>query len=271
MGQYVVRDLLAHGHEVLGVDINMPARRSATFLRVDLTEPGEVYQALAAVRAEAVVHMGAWANAGIVPDTRTYGDNVQGTFNVFRACADMGIRRIVSASSAQVYGFHLAPPIYLPADELHPLRPGNSYALAKMAGEQAADYFVSNHGLSILSFRIMGARSPAQIPDDIERTRQDPARNGGQLWSRADARDIAYACRLAIEKDSVASGPYNITGGLVLADPAEQLVKRYFADRTEVRADLGTYPSPLSCARAEAEFGYRPQYLWSETQQYPES
>ena len=92
---------------------------------------------------QAVVHLGAWANAGIVPDTRTYGDNVTATFNLFQACADLGIRRIVAASSAQVYGFASAALCYVPADEDHLLRPLNCYALSKMAGEQAVEYFAA--------------------------------------------------------------------------------------------------------------------------------
>ena len=105
IGRYVVKELVSAGHNVTGVDILSSEAKSSRFLRVDLTDAGEVYQALRAAKAEAVIHLGAWANAGVVPDTRTYGDNVQGTFNLFQACADLGIQRVVSASSAQVYGF----------------------------------------------------------------------------------------------------------------------------------------------------------------------
>ncbi|OUC08499.1 hypothetical protein RY27_08600, partial [Litorilinea aerophila] len=161
IGRYVLRELAAAGHHVTNVDLAPAPEEPGTFLRVDLTDAGEVYQALARAKAEAVVHLGAWANAGMVPDARTYGDNVRGTYHVFQACADLGIRRIVAASSAQVYGFAAAPPHYVPVDEEHPLRPVNSYALSKVVGEQVADYFVANFGLTILSFRFMGVRPPA--------------------------------------------------------------------------------------------------------------
>ena len=68
--------------------------------------------------------------------------------------ADLGIKRVVAASSNQVYGLAGAPPLYAPVDEAHPLRPVNCYALSKMAGEQAADYFCRNFNIEILSFRI---------------------------------------------------------------------------------------------------------------------
>ena len=241
------------------------------FLRVDLTDAGGVYQALAVAEAEAVVHLGAWANAGIVPDTHTYGDNVQGTFNLFQACADLGIQRVVSASSAQVYGFAKEPPVYVPVDEAHPLRPANCYALSKVVGEQTADYFVKRFGMTILSFRLMGIRTPAQLDAEIDELAQDPSKGTSLLWTRTDARDAAIACRLAVEVDSAPSGPYNITGArIVLSEPIATLVERYFADKTEVRDALPGHISPMSCTKAEAAFGYHPQFVWSVSQRHLE-
>jgi nucleoside-diphosphate-sugar epimerase len=254
--------LVEAGHTVLGVDVNSPQSDApGQSLRVDLTQAGEVYNALGRAKADAVIHMGAWSNAGVVPDPRTYGDNVCGTFNLFQACADMGIKRIVSASSAQVYGFAGAPPLYAPVDEEHPLRPVNSYALSKMAGEQAADYFVQNFGLTILSFRIMGVRPVEQIAPEIEAMRRDPASGSWLLWTRTDARDAARACRQAIEISSVASGVYNITGAeVVLEEGSESLISHYFGDQTEIREHIKGRTSPLSIAKARAAFGYNPQY-----------
>lgn len=270
IGRYVVRDLVEAGHEVMGVDVQ-PGDGPGRFLRVDLTQAGEVYNALARAKAEAVVHLGAWADAGKVPDPRTYGDNVQGTFNLFQACADLGIRRIVSASSAQVYGFAGAPPLYAPVDETHPLRPVNSYALSKMAGEQAADYFVQNFGLTILSFRFMGVRPVARLAPEIAAMAQDPAGGAWLLWTRTDARDAARACRQAVEAATVAPGPYNITGAeVVLDEETAALVNRFFGDRTEVRMPLQGHRSPLSIAKARAGFGYEPQYVWNQRQQFGE-
>ena len=272
IGRYVVKELVSAGHSVTGVDILASEGGSPRFLCVDLTDSGEIYQALAAAGAEAVVHLGAWANAGVVPDTRTYGDNVQGTFNVFQACADLGIQRVVSASSAQVYGFAKAPPVYVPVDEAHPLRPANCYALSKVVGEQAADYFVERFGLTILSFRFMGIRMPAQLNAEIDELAQNPGKGTSLLWTRTDARDAAVGCRLAVEVDSVPSGPYNITGArVVLSEPTPTLVERYFGDKTEVRYALPNHISPMSCAKAEAAFGYQPRYVWSVSERHLES
>lgn len=270
VGRYVVRDLVAAGHTVTNADLAPLAGLPGGFLRVDLTNPGDVYQMLTYTRSEAVVHLGAWANAGVVPDTRTYGDNVRGAYNVFQACADLGIQRIVYASSAQVYGFADAPPLYAPVDEDHPLRPCNSYALAKVAAEEAAAYFIKHFGLNILSFRLMGVRMPSEISSEIDAMTANPASGAWLLWTRTDARDAAAACRLAVEAAEVPSGPYNITGShVVLEQSAAELVATYFGAQTEARSLTGN-ASPLSIDRARAAFGYQPRYLWSQHQHHPD-
>jgi nucleoside-diphosphate-sugar epimerase len=264
IGRYVVRDLCQAGHEVTGIDIVPGARH----LQVDLTDAGQVYGAFAG--AEAVAHIGAWANAGIVPDTRTYGDNVSATYNVFQACADLGISRVVSASSAQVYGFFGRAPEYAPVDENHPVRPLNSYAASKIAGEQAATYFHDRFGLQIASFRFMGVRTPAEMPPQIAAMQQDPGIDAGLLWTRTDTRDAATACRLALESTGELHGIYNITGPEIVIDmPVGELLSRH-CPATELRADGSGRRSPLSCDRAAQDFDYRPVFSWTTHHQHPE-
>jgi nucleoside-diphosphate-sugar epimerase len=269
IGRYAVQEIVQAGHKVVSVDVLPGVVPGVPSLRVDLTDAGQVYGALARSQAEAVVHLGAWANDGRVPDTRTYGDNVCGTFNVFQACADLGVRRIVSASSHQVYGTAISPPVYVPIDEQHPLRAAGPYPLSKIAGEQAAAYFVDRKGLEIVSFRLMGVRPPDVMDAEIERNLADPDAHKRLMWTRCDARDAAYACRLAIEAENVEPGPYNITGQINLLDtPAVDLITRYYP-QTEIRDALSGKDSPTSCARARRAFGYRPRYNWSIRERHP--
>ena len=271
IGRYAVRELVTAGHDVTSVDMLPGGESGVRGWRVDLTDAGQVYQALVGAQAEAIVHMGAWANAGVVPHTRTYGDNVRGTYNLFQACADLGIRRIVSASSAQVYGFAGAPPVYAPVDEDHPCRPVNCYALSKMAGEQAAAYFAEAHGLEILSFRIMGVRRPKEIAAELAHLNARRDLGGSLLWTRTDVRDAARACRLAVEAEQVETGPYNITGAEVVVDAdTSSLVAEHFGGATDVRIPLEGRQSPMSCGRAERVFGYTRQFVWTPTQHHPE-
>lgn len=272
IGRYVVRELVDAGHEVTTVDVSaMSVATGCRSMTVDLTDAGQVFQSVAWSEAEAVVHLGAWANAGLVPDTRTYGDNTRGTYHVFQACADLGVRRVVSASSGQVYGLFAAPPLYLPLDEEHPLRPVNCYALSKIAGEQAADYFTAQYGLEILSFRFMGVRAPQELGAEVARLEANRDGDTGLLWTRTDARDAASACRLGVETANVEAGAYNVTGTDVVVDEdAKTLVDRCFGSETEAREQLAGRRSPMTCARAERLLGYRPRFVWSPTSHHPE-
>ena len=271
IGRYVVREMIQAGHAVTSIDIAPGVVPGVPSLLVDLTDAGQVYGAMARSQAEAVIHLGAWANDGHVPDTRTYGENVCGTFNVYQACADLGVRRIVSASSCQVYGTAAAPPLYVPIDEGHPLRPAGVYALSKVIGERTADYFVSRRGLEILSFRLMGIRPPDVIDAEIERNVRDPEAQKRLLWTRCDARDAALACRLAVEAGNVPPGPYNITGRRILLDKeSATLVVRHYPD-TEIREGLVGSLSPTSCGRAYEAFGYQASYDWWVGERHAES
>ena len=260
IGAAVVADLAGRGHEVTGLDLRRGGRPGVRHLASDLTNAGHVYSGLAG--ADAVVHLAAWS--GSVPDTEVYTANSAGVFHVLRACADLGIRRVVTASSAQVYGFKLSPPVYLPVDEDHPLRPQNSYSLAKIAGEQAGEYFRERHGLEVVTFRFMGIRRPEEIPPQIEALKADPASGVGLLWTRTDVRDAARACTLAVEAANVEPGVYNLTGRRTIAsEDTSVLVERLFGAATQVRAELPWRISPMSCARAEAAFGWRPSFVWT--------
>lgn len=64
---------------------NANAENTYTSIMADLTDPGQAYAALAG--CDAVVHMAAWANAGMVTDPRTFNDNTSALFNVLQAAA----------------------------------------------------------------------------------------------------------------------------------------------------------------------------------------
>lgn len=263
IGRSVVRELAAAGHAITATNRVPMADVPGVFIRGDCADAGDVYQMVAAARADAVIHLGAWSDAGQAPDARVFGDNVRGTFNVLQACADLGVRRVVLASSGQIYGFAAAPPVYVPVDESHPLRPTNCYAFSKMVGEETAKYFVTKYGMTVLSFRFMGVRPAEQLGPEIEAMERDPGSGSWLLWTRTDARDAAEACRLAVETHSVPSGVYNITGAeVVLRTASAELVQRYFGTTTEIRDGLEGEISPMSTRRALEAFGYRPRYVW---------
>lgn len=261
VGRFVVEELAAAGHEVTSLDLTPMANRhpDIRYMLGDVTRPQDVFGTLAYARAEAMIHLAAWSDPGIVPDTRTYSDNVGATFNVLDAAHSMGLRRVILASSAQVYGFAEHDPLFAPVTEEHPLRPLNSYALSKIAGEDAAAWF-ARRGLNTLMFRIMGARAPQDLEAEIERARGRPEQERFLLWTRVDARDIAIGCCQALEADTVESGIYNLSGSenIFGRDTADLLAQ--YAPRTDRSSLAPGKSSPFSSAKAAAAFGYQPRH-----------
>jgi UDP-glucose 4-epimerase len=80
-----------------------------------------------------------------------------GTFNVLEAAAQAGVKKVVAASSASVYG----EPSYLPIDENHPYNNRTLYGAAKIANEHVLRSFNDMYGMPYVAlryFNLYGAR-----------------------------------------------------------------------------------------------------------------
>lgn len=86
--------------------------------------------------------------------------NVTGTFHVLEAARQQGVRRVIYASSAAVYGD--SPE--LPKRETDPAQPLTPYALAKYVGEQTAVLYQQLYGLETVGLRYMNVFGPRQNP-----------------------------------------------------------------------------------------------------------
>jgi len=104
---------------------------SVTFLQVDVRDRAALAETMRGCNV--VFHLAAQSNVmGAVYDADyAFSSNVTGTFNVLRAAASAGVKRVVFTSSREVYG----DPKRLPVRETSPLLPKNGYGASKAAGE----------------------------------------------------------------------------------------------------------------------------------------
>jgi UDP-glucose 4-epimerase len=79
-----------------------------------------------------------------------------GTLNVLEAAVHHKVKKIVSASSASVYG----EPSYLPMDEEHPFNNRTMYGAGKIANEQMLRAYTTTFGLPYVAFRYFNVYGP---------------------------------------------------------------------------------------------------------------
>jgi nucleoside-diphosphate-sugar epimerase len=267
IGREAVKALTAAGHRAVGFDIK-PSPDGARTLPVDCADFGQVMGALSGVDAftrtpDAVVHLAGIPAPGLAPDHTTFEMNTVSTYNVFSACARLGIPRIVWGSSETIFGLpYTTPPPFLPVDETSPDRPEYHYALAKQVGETMAGSFVRwREGLSIASVRFSNVFAEADRAA-LGEIQANPSVRKANLWGYVDAVDAGQACRLAVEASLTGHERMVIAAADTIVDiPSAELRKTYFPD-VELRAPLDGNASLLSSARARELIGYQPQISW---------
>ena len=142
-------------------------------VRADITDLDAMRPAFEDV--ETVVHL-----AGLIEgaDRDTLAANIDGTYNVFEAARQAGVKRVVFASTGSVAGGYGADEPYrsiLAGDYAKvpsqwrmlrhddPVRPNGMYAASKAAGEAIGRCYVEAHGLSVICLRL-GRVEPQDRP-----------------------------------------------------------------------------------------------------------
>ncbi|MEX5595241.1 NAD-dependent epimerase/dehydratase family protein [Pseudomonas orientalis] len=169
IGSHLVDALLAKGYSVRVLDNLSTGKRSNLPLddpRVRLVE-GDVADAellaQVVVGASAVVHLAAVASvqASVDDPVSTHQSNFIGTMNICEAMRKAGVKRVVYASSAAVYGNNGEG---ASIDEETTKAPLTPYASDKLASEHYFDFYRREHGLEPVIFRFFNIFGPRQDP-----------------------------------------------------------------------------------------------------------
>ncbi len=266
VGRHVARELSAHGHEIVGVDLREPAESIAIdFHATDMEDLAALTAAFEG--CDAVIHLAAISMPGIVSEPELFRINTMGTFNALEAAVAGGAERFVMASSEATLGFTtLAPgvhPDYVPIDEEHPVRPLDAYGLSKVVGEEMCRSYSRRGALSTVCLRtcyVWSLEWRANSIDGLvneERTRR-------ALWTYVDARDAAVAYRLACEVPGIEHETLFVvapdTGAL---PPTPELLAEFHPD-TPQRTPIGEHDGIVSGARAREVLGFVPEYRWRD-------
>lgn len=226
IGPHVVRRLLQGGSRVVSFDNYMTGSAQALagegegleIVKGDVRDLAQVADALGRARPNAILHLAAihyipYCNAH---PAEAMDVNVTGTFNLLQAARDVGVTRVVMASSAAVY------PIQDEAcREDGPTGPTDIYGATKVALEALGQSFAAETGIPVTSARFFnvygpGETNPHVIPDILAQLGGDGPVKLGNMTPRRDyvhVSDIADGLVALLGADHAEHRAYNIGTG----------------------------------------------------------
>jgi nucleoside-diphosphate-sugar epimerase len=131
-------------------------------VRGDVRHPLAVQRAVRRFKPEAIIHLAACVSVPLSMRraVRSHDENTRGTVAMLEAARANGVRRVVLASSAAVYGRNQNVPL-AEGESLDPLSP---YALHKRIGEDYARLYSDLYNLQTVALRYFNVYGPRQDP-----------------------------------------------------------------------------------------------------------
>jgi len=265
LGKYVVEELKKF-HEVTIFDMKEPEDKDVAFVKGDMLNIDDCKKAFKGT--DAIVHLAAIPHPLNDPPEKVFNTNVVGTFNVYQAAADLGIEKIAYTSSDSSYGFNFRKkgdvllPEYLPINEDHPQKPADPYGLSKKVGEEIAKGFSRRYRIFTIALRICGVIFPD--PESVLKFKK-ALKKGGHRWYN-DARDVAYAFRLALKAEGLKK--YEVFCISAEDNGSEsdsmELVRREWSSYIPFTKEMKGRQSLYDWTKARVLLGYQPRYTWKD-------
>lgn len=153
---------------------------------------------------EAIIHLGADPSPK-APWESIRDNNIDATYNVFEACVNAGVKRMIFASTNHTMHGHTiktTPETLDPSKEVRlklfdPPNPDSLYAVSKLFGEQIGKLYSERHGIEFVGMRIGWMVAENDPESKIGTPSEDYMR---AMW--LSHRDCVEAHRRAIEVET---------------------------------------------------------------------
>lgn len=214
VGRAVLAELAARGHEAVVYDLQPPKGDApARFSPGDVLDQAQLVDAIR--DADSVFHLAARLPQAKLPIDQLRRINVGGTRNVAEACVKNGVRRLVFASTIEMYG---PQPILAALDEEAPKLFTGPYSRTKWECEEVLAEFRHLHGLESVSLRlpmVFGPgfhheRSVLRLFQLVRRGQRVPIPARDIPYAAVSAGDAARAFALAADSADAAGMSMNV-------------------------------------------------------------
>lgn len=266
LGRFAVQKLAEMGNEVVILDTRVPRERSFPFVYADVTDFAQVVNNLK--NMDAVVHLAAIPGPLLQIPQEVMRVNVMGTYNVLEASRQLGIHKVVIASSINAVGLSYnreRPRLdYLPINEAHPARPEDCYSLSKWLGEEIASAIVRlAPDMTVSSLRFHWIT----MPEWYERWRKQAENGFGDfmgLWGYVDVRDAVNAVLKALDVTWTGHEVFFICAADTTSKmPTMELVKLFYPD-VPLKRQLEGYEGLFELNKARDLLGWQPLHSWRQ-------
>lgn len=163
LGSALANQLAREGHQVRGLDDLSTGDPQALapdvhFTRGDVNDRPKLWTLLQEV--DCVYHLAARVSVqeSILYPGKYNAVNVDGTVSLMEAMRDVGVRRVVLASSGAIYGDQQVQPL----NEGQSPKPRSPYAVSKLAAEYYVRTIGALWGIETVGLRIFNAYGPGQ-------------------------------------------------------------------------------------------------------------
>ena len=224
IGSNLVRQLLLAGHEVTILDNllsgnlrNLAECQQARFIEGDVRDAADVERAVRGTQV--IFHLAASVgNKRSVENPLLDAEiNVLGTLQLLETARRHGVKKVVTSSSAAIFGELKT----LPIREDHPLDPDSPYGATKLCQEKECLVYSRLHGMEVVCLRYFNVYGPHQRYDAygnvipifvFQMLRGEPLRifgDGEQTRDFVNVRDVVQANIRAAMAGGI-SGAFNI-------------------------------------------------------------
>jgi UDP-glucose 4-epimerase len=168
IGSAMVRSLVKQGLNVRAFDLpeqisRNPPPKDAEIYKGSVLDTNDVTNAMHG--CDYVIHLAAMLGVKRTEMKRldTLNVNILGTINILEGCVKEKIKKILFASSSEVYGDQMKIPI----SEENPLYPKSVYAVTKLAGEEYMRAYKKRYGLEYSIVRFFNVYGPGQVAEFV--------------------------------------------------------------------------------------------------------
>ena len=139
-----------------------PVFERSEFVILDVLNKHQISEVFTKHKPTIVYHLAALLSATAEQNPKFGWElNMDGTFNIFDACLDFGVKRIFWPSSIAVFG-PTTPRVNTPQRTI--LEPNTVYGITKSAGERYCEYYFNRYGLDVRSIRYPGLIGWKSLP-----------------------------------------------------------------------------------------------------------